>query len=257
MSLRLEVLPAEGWADAVAAALAEAIAARPDLRLCLPTGSTPAPAYERLPAALAARGIDAGDVVVVLLDEYLGVPVGHPARCDATLRRQLLDRLPRPPAFVAFAVADEPGGADQQGAEDAALAACRAMDGAIAEAGGLDVAVLGLGANGHVGMNEPGTPADALTRPVALAASTIEAARAYGIDPPPTRGLTLGIAELRRASEIWLLVRGEAKAAILARALEGPVSSDCPASLLRGHPGLRVLADEPAAAVIRSGVAPG
>jgi len=89
------------------------------------------------------------------------------------------------------------------------------MDAAIEAAGGLDLAILGLGANGHVGMNEPGTPAGAPTRPVDLAPSTIEAARGYGADPPPTRGVTLGLGPLLAAREVWLLARGESKAAIL------------------------------------------
>lgn len=89
--------------------------------------------------------------------------------------------------------------------------------------GGLDLVVLGLGMNGHVGMNEPGTPADAMTLVIDLAPSTIEAAR-----------------------EIWLLVSGERKAGILAATLDGPMTPDVPASLLRGHPGLRVIADDAA-----------
>lgn len=237
MTLTLEVLAPADWPDRVAADLAGAIAARPDLRVCLPAGSTPVPFYERLPAALVAHGADASRVTVVLLDEYLGLPPGHPARCDATLRRLLLDRLVPTPAFIPFAVDDAAG---------VPGAACRAMDAAIEAAGGLDLAILGLGANGHVGMNEPGTPAGAPTRPVDLAPSTIEAARGYGADPPPTRGVTLGLGPLLAAREVWLLARGGSKAAILARAVDGPATERCPASLLRIHPRLRVIADEPA-----------
>jgi glucosamine-6-phosphate deaminase len=124
------------------------------------------------------------------------------------------------------------------------------FDAAVAAAGGLDLAIVGLGINGHVGMNEPGTPPDARTRPVELAPTTIEAARRYGADPPPRRGVTIGLGSLLAAREIWLLARGARKASILAQALEGPETADCPASLLRAHPRLRVIADAPAASAL-------
>ena len=189
--------------------------------------------YERLPAALAMAGTSLAGVTVVLLDEYLGLPPGHPIRCDAQLERQL------PATAAAFLTFDVDG-------PDPATA-CAAYDAAIADVGGLDLVVLGLGANGHVGMNEPGTLPDAPTRVIDLAPSTMAAARAYGADPPPTRGVTLGLAGILAAREIWLLVSGDRKAAILRASLEGPVTTDVPASMLRGHPGLRVIADDAAA----------
>lgn len=231
-----EVVPAADWADAVAEALAARIAAQPDLVLCLPTGSTPRPVYERLPGALARTGTSLARVRLVLLDEYLGLPAGHPIRCDGQLRQQLPET---PAAFVTF---------DVDGPDPAA--ACAAYDAAIANLGGLDLVVLGLGANGHVGMNEPGTSPDAPTRVIELAPSTMVAAMAYGAAPPPTLGVTLGLAGILEAREIWLLVSGERKAGILEATLGGPVTTDVPASLLRGHPGLRIIADDAAAGLI-------
>lgn len=233
----LEIHPADTWADHVADAVAERLAANPDLVVALPTGSTPLPVYERLPAALAAAGASFGAATVVVLDEFIGLPVDHPVRCDAVLRRTLLDRLERPPArFVIFDV-DEP---DPD-------AACAAVDDAVAAAGGLDLVILGLGANGHVGMNEPGSAPDAPSRAVDLAPSTIEAARRYGADPAPSRGVTLGMAPILAAREIWLLISGTHKAGILQRTLSDPITSAVPAALLRGHPGLRLIADDRAA----------
>ena len=230
------VLPAAGWADGVTDALASRIAQQPDLVLCLPTGSTPLPVYERLPGALARRGASVEQAAIVLLDEYLGLPPGHPARCDSKLGEHLLDRLLDPPArFLPFGV----DRADP-------VVACAEFDAEIDALGGLDLVVLGLGLNGHIGMNEPGTTADAATRVVDLTPSTMEAARGYGADPPPTRGVTLGIEEILAAREIWLLATGDRKAGILAETLHGPVTSDVPASLLRDHPGLLVMADDAA-----------
>ncbi len=194
------------------------------------------PIYERLPGALQALGTTMARCTLVLLDEYLGLPAGDPIRCDSQLRRQLIDRLDRRPArFLAF---DVDGG-------DAA-AACRSFDAEIGALGGLDLVILGLGMNGHVGMNEPGTSADAPTRVIELAPSTMEAARSYGAEPPPTHGVTLGMAEILAAREVWLLARGPRKADILEAVLDGPVTPNVPASLLRGHPGLRVIADDDA-----------
>ena len=234
----MEILPAAGWADHVAGLLADRLVERPDLVVCLPTGSTPLPVYARLPAALTARGASAARTTVVVLDDYLGLPPGHPGRCEAVLRREVVDRLDPPPTAV---IAFEVDAADP-------TAACAAFDATIAEAGGLDLVILGLGRNGHVGMNEPGSSPDAPTRVVTLAPSTREAARGYGIARPPSHGLSLGIAGIRAAREVWLLATGTDKAAVLAATVHGPVTPDVPASLLRDHPGLRVLADDAAAA---------
>ena len=232
----LSVLPAADWAGVVADALAARIARQPGLVACLPTGSTPLPVYDRLPGALARHGTTLERARVVQLDEYLDLPPGHPARCETKLRTHLLDRLARPPARIVRFDVDDGDPAET----------CATFEAQLRALGGLDLVVLGLGANGHVGMNEPGTPATGRTRVVELSPSTIQAARRYGADPPPTRGLTLGLADILEAGEIWLLVTGAPKAAILAAAIDGAVSADIPASLLRGHPGLRVLADDAA-----------
>jgi glucosamine-6-phosphate deaminase len=234
----IEILPAAAWADHVAAALATRIGECPDLVVCLPTGDTPVPVYARLPAALAAAGVSAELATIVVLDDYLGLPPGHPARCALVLRRSVVERLVPPPASLIAVDVDAPD----------PVAACTAFDAAVAAAGGLDLVVLGLGRNGHVGMNEPGSAPQAPTRVVELAPSTREAARGYGADPPPTHGVTLGMAGILAAREVWLLATGGEKAEILARTLDGPSSSDVPASLLRGHPRLHVIADDAAAA---------
>ncbi len=240
MSLRLDVLPAAAWADRVAADLAARIRDEPGMRLCLPTGDTPAPLYARLAVMARAGAASFAATEIVALDEYLGLPPGHPARGDVRLRRELLDLLPEPPAAFHRIEADDP---------DPAAAAAR-VD-AIA-ARGLELAVLGLGMNGHVGLNEPGSFADAPTRVVRTSeASRRAAVERYGADPAPTAGITLGVARLLQAREIWLLVTGERKAPILARALEEPEGPDCPATWLRRHPALRVIVDEPAASALR------
>jgi glucosamine-6-phosphate deaminase len=235
--LRLEVLPAGRWAATVADALETRLAAEPRLRACLPTGDTPVPLYEEL----ARRdGDGAGrwaQATIVMLDEWAGLPPGDPARCDVRLRHGLLDRLAPPPRLVAI---------DVDSSDD--VAAARRHDEAALE---LDLAVLGLGMNGHVGFNEPGSMPDDTTRLVRLARSTRAAAtERYGASEPPTAGITIGLARLLAAGECWLLVPGARKAAVLRRTLREPEGPDCPASFLRRHPRLTVFADEAAASLL-------
>ncbi len=244
MTVRVEVHRPDAWADAVADELAGRIRAMPGIRLCLPTGDTPSPLYEALAARAAAGDVSFADATIVLLDEYLGLAPGDPARCDERLRRELVDRLDPPPRAYHAIDADGPDPDE----------AARRHDAVAAE--GLDLVLLGLGANGHIGLNEPGSRPEDPTRVVRIAASSRSVAvERYGADPPPTGGITLGIGRLLEAAEIWLLVTGEAKAGILARALERPEGPDCPASYLRRHPNVRVAADTAAASRLSSGVA--
>jgi glucosamine-6-phosphate deaminase len=236
----LEVLAPGAWAAAVASRLADRLRQRPDLRVCLPTGDTPTPVYAELVAGERRGDVSLARATVILLDEWAGLPPGDPARCDARLRTELIDRLAAPPAFVPI---------DVDGPDDEAAAL--AHD---AAAHGLDLAILGLGMNGHVGFNEPGSRPDDPTRLVRLAVSSREAATArYGAGSTPTAGITVGLARLLEAGECWLLVTGERKAGVLRRALELPEGPDCPASYLCRHARLTVFADEAAASLLRLG----
>ena len=237
----LQVSSAAAWAERVAGELAGRLAARPALRLCLPTGDTPSPVYATLLAAEARGEVTLGAAALVMLDEWVGLPPGDPARCDVRLRAELVDRLRTPPASFAAIEVDGP---------DPEAAAVRHDRAAM----GLDLAVLGLGMNGHVGFNEPGSRPDDVTGVVRLAVSSREAAVArYGATRVPTAGITVGLARLLEAGECWLLVTGERKARILRRALEEPEGPGCPASYLRRHPRLTVFADEAAAGLLRRG----
>ena len=228
----IEVLPDDEWGAAVGALLAERVAAQPGLRLCLPTGNTPVPAY-RVFAELGGR-LDQTEVF--LLDEF-GLPGGQPARCDQMLHWSLLDLATVAPAVLHSIDV----------AADDVSAACARYDDVVAD-GGLDLTLLGLGANGHLGLNEPGSTPDSPTRIVDLHTTTVRNAVVYGEGAAPLWGVTLGMGPLLASREIWLLVTGAAKAEILHRALTGPVGPDVPASYLQNHPDTTVLADQAAAA---------
>lgn len=233
----LRVLPTGSWARTVADAFVDRLRDNPRLRVCLPTGDTPSPLYAELAERDRAGDASWALATVVLLDEWADLPPGDRARCDVRLRRELLDRLAPPPRFVPI---------DVDGSDDEA-AASRHDE----AARGLDLALLGLGMNGHIGFNEPGSRPDDATRLVRLAASSRDAAMSrYGASRTPTGGITVGLARLLEAGEAWLLVTGERKARILRRALLEPEGPDCPASYLRRHPRLTVFADEGAASAL-------
>lgn len=232
MTASLTVHPVDGWADAVAAELVARLRATPAMRICLPTGETPAPLYAALVAA-SPPGLWS-QATVVMLDEYLGLAPDDPAAGGPRLRRELLDHV-SPGRFVEVDAA----GSDPD-------SAARNLDRAAAE--GLDLVLLGLGINGHIGLNEPGSRAASPTRVVDLASRSKEVATArYGAAVAPERGITLGLARLLAAGELWLLVTGRRKAEILRAALHGPETPDVPASYLRRHPRSRVIADTDAA----------
>jgi glucosamine-6-phosphate deaminase len=230
VKLSLEVVEDDRWAASVAHRWAGYIRQRPAARLCLPTGNTPRPLY-----AQSAALIDFTQTTVFLLDEF-GLPPGDPARCDTMFDRDFLTKLERPPGHIHRL---DPQATDLQ-------AECRQFEDLVDD-GGLNLTLLGLGGNGHIGLNEPGTTADSSTRVVRLAASTKEAAGRYGTGREPDWGMTLGMRSILNSREIWLLVTGSSKSQILDRALNGPIGPEVPASLLRTHPNIVVLADRSAA----------
>lgn len=231
---RVVTVPGAPWCAAVAGRWLELLDARPVARLCLATGSTPLPVYARIAEAHGALGAAS----VLLLDEFGDLPADEPESCDRVLRRSLID-----PAGVADYRSISVGTPDLDGE-------CRAVDGWIdtGPGGCLDLAVLGLGVNGHVGMNEPGSPVDGRTARVELAASTIASAQRYFEGRArPTWGVTVGLGDLLAAREVWVLATGRDKATIVARCFESPATAEVPASLLQDHPNCTWWLDKPSA----------
>lgn len=216
--MRLHVEPVASWAATVASSLDGWLGARARPRIGLATGMTVEPVYHRLAPVLVA------DATIFLLDEYGGLPVDDPGRCAAMLRRGLLDRVGVSDGHFRWPDVDAP---DIDGA-------CDNYEACIAD-GGLDLVVLGLGVNGHVGLNEPGSGPETVTRVVTLTEVSRRASLHYGVARPPTWGITVGMRTILAAREIWLLVTGRHKRPVLDRVLHGPVTLDLPASLLRAH----------------------
>lgn len=229
--MHIELFDDQEWASNVAEHWISHMSSHPDSRICLPTGKTPRPLY-----AASTPEIDLSEATVFLLDEF-GLPSGSAARCDSMLQRDLLSSLAAAPnAFHRLDV-------DAMDAD----AECERFDSLVSD-GGLDLTLLGLGGNGHLGLNEPGTTSDSRTRAVMLTPTTIKAVTRYEVNAQPIGGLTLGLSRILESDEIWLLVTGSHKAAILAEMLNGPITSDLPASYLRNHSNATIFADRSAAA---------
>lgn len=185
---------------------------------------------------LVADMVTLSGLTIFLLDEFGGLPPGDPGRCESMLNRHLLDRAKGSPAVHLPDVDVEDRDSEAR------------RYGSVVSGGGLDLSLVGLGANGHIGMNEPGTTSDSPTRVVELAASTTLHAAEYGATASPTWGITIGMGPLLQSRELWLMVTGSHKAAILEQMVNGPIDPAVPASYLRTHENCVVSADESAAA---------
>ena len=241
--MRLVVVPdAATLAGRAADAVEAAVRAQPTLALALPTGETPLGLYAEL-ARRRATGLSFERVAVFNLDEYVGLGPEHPLSCGAYMRAHVYEAL-----GLGLERCHLPDGCAPD-LEDA----CRRYERAIAAAGGLGLAVLGVGANGHLGMNEPGTPHESRTQLRALdPRSLADNARLYPAGARlPSRGLTMGLGTILDARALVLIAFGARKAAAIAAALDGPVDLACPASCLQRHPDLTVILDEAAAVGLR------
>ena len=218
--------------------MADLIGARPDASIILATGETPMGIYREL-ATRGQRGeFDASRLRIFQLDAYVGLGADDRRSLYGWMKRAFLDPLGVPDANVARLPGDTPD----------PLAACRAYDAAVQAAGGIDLAVLGLGPNGHLGFNEPPVDAGAPTRLVTLTPESIESNARYwgGRDQVPRQALTAGLSVLLAARRTLLAVSGPHKRAILRHAVEGPITPDVPASYLRQAADVTVLADKAA-----------
>lgn len=229
------------WNEYAARCVAEVVRTEASPVLGLATGETPIGAYARLVAMANEGELDFSAVRTFNLDEYLDLAPDHPATFLSYMRRHLFDRVNIRPERTHIPVAN-PDDASREAAQYSDL---------LRQHGPCHLQVLGIGRNGHIGFNEPGTPFDSTTHVVQLAESTRQAnAPAFGGDPDqvPQRAITMGIAEIMSAQRILLLVRGRSKAAILSESLEGPVSESVPASILQTHSDLIVVVDPEGAA---------
>ncbi|MFQ6172363.1 glucosamine-6-phosphate deaminase [Oryzobacter sp. R7] len=215
--------------------------------LGLATGSSPLGLYRELGRAVAEGRVDFSRTHGIALDEYVGLPPGHPEGYRQVLLREVCGVIGLAPERLAV-----PDGS----ATDlpSLVAAARAYEERIRQLGGVDVQILGIGANGHLGFNEPGSALTSRTRVKRLSERTRrDNARFFtGLDDVPTHCVTQGLGTILAARRLVLVATGDAKAEAVAAALEGPLSASVPASVLQWHPDTVVCLDEAAASALRN-----
>lgn len=207
---------------------------KPDSVLGLATGHTPSGLYRELVSSQQELGINAAGFQFFHLDEYLGMQPGQPESMAHYLCQHLLDPLGVPESQRHFVPADRPDTAQ----------ACQDYELEQARAGGIDLQILGIGSNGHIAFNEPGTPFDTQTHVIELSEATREAnARYFRSGQTPSHAMTMGPRSILAARQILILAAGKAKAQAVRQMLCEPVSEDCPASILRYHPQVTLIID--------------
>ncbi|GAA6122802.1 glucosamine-6-phosphate deaminase [Bifidobacterium psychraerophilum] len=221
------------------------IVRKPDCVLGLATGSSPLAAYEALARDVNERHIDVSQVRGFALDEYAGLDPRHPQSYRSTITRTVVEPLGLDPEKIHV----------PNGDLDSIQEAGAAYDEAIARAGGVDIQILGIGTDGHIGFNEPGSSLASGTRIKTLTEQTrIDNARFFDddISKVPSHCITQGIGTILKARHLVLLAFGAGKAEAVAETVEGGISSFCPASALQLHPHATVIVDEAAASRLRN-----
>lgn len=232
----------DAMSEAAAEVIADQLKTKPDSVLGLATGTTPIGLYAELVRACDAGEISFANAQSFNLDEYRGLPGTH----DQSYRYFMQDNL-----FDHVDIDVEKTHVPDGSMEDA-QAACDAYERAIAQAGGVDLQLLGLGHNGHIGFNEPFDSFPVTTHCVKLTESTIQAnSRLFdSADEVPREAYTMGIGTIMKARKILLVVSGAGKAEIVREVLHGPVIPQVPASILQLHPDVTVVLDKEAAAAL-------
>ena len=214
------------------------IITKPDCVLGLATGSTPIGAYKQLVEWYEKGDLDFSEVKTVNLDEYKGLPRTNDQSYYYFMHENLFDKVNINPENTHL----------PDGTKEDAKAECEAYEALVESLGGTDLQLLGLGHNGHIGFNEPATEFPKTTHCVDLQESTIEANKRFfaSADEVPRQAYTMGIGTIMQAKQILVVVSGEDKAEIVAKAFFGPVTPEVPASILQLHRNVTIVADEAA-----------
>jgi glucosamine-6-phosphate deaminase len=226
---------AEAGGEISADAVVALVARKPDAVLGLATGSSPLSSY----AAIARRRLDLSGVRGFALDEYVGLPAGHPESYRSVITREVVEPLGMTPALVRVPGDD---GGPLEGAGER-------YETDLVASGGVDIQFLGIGGTGHIGFNEPGSSFGSLTRIKTLTERTRADNARFFASPAdvPMHCLTQGLGTILRARHLILLAFGASKAAAIAAAIEGPLSASAPGSAVQLHPHVTVVIDEAAA----------
>lgn len=226
----------------LSARLQDIIRQDPQATLGLATGGTMEPVYARFVQDVRANGLDVSQINSFNLDEYVGLSAEHEQSYAYYMRQHLFGQLPFDAARLHL-----PNGLTKELEQH-----CQDYSAAIAANGGVALQLLGVGTNGHIGFNEPGTPFDSRTHVVALSERTrIDNSRFFdSMDEVPASAITMGIADILSAREIALVVTGEHKARTMLNYQEGGVTPELPFTALKQHANTHILLDEAAASLL-------
>lgn len=239
----IEVADFEELSSAAAAIVEQQVLGNSHSVLGLATGSTPIGLYEKMAEGCRQRGVSYKNVQTINLDEYRGLGAGHPNSYRSFMNEHLFNAIDIPPANTHI----PDGRAVEVEAE------CRRYEALIDRIGPPHLQILGLGTNGHIGFNEPGTPEDSVTHCVALTDSTRENNARFFASPEevPTHAITMGIASILKSRKILLLASGAKKAPAVKRFMEQRITGSFPASFLWKHPDVTLIVDEEAYQLVR------
>ncbi|MCH2025396.1 MAG: glucosamine-6-phosphate deaminase [Verrucomicrobiales bacterium] len=218
--------------------IANLINGKPNAVLGLATGSTPIPLYSELVRMHKEEGLSFSEVTSFNLDEYIGLSGEHPCSYQFFMNEELFGKID-----IKSNSAHIPNGEAQDIQSE-----CLQYEQAIRSSGGIDLQVLGIGSDGHIGFNEPGSSLGSRTRIKTLTGETIEDNARFFDNPDqvPRHCITMGVGTIMDSETVLLFAFGEGKADIISKAVEGPVSAMVPASILQLHPNVKVIVDEAA-----------
>jgi len=228
---------------AAAQTVARTLNSKPNAVLGLPTGSTPLGMYKELIRMHREEGLDFSQVTTFNLDEYVGLRADHPQSYHYFMKENLFNHINIPPQNVYI----------PSGTTDNYEAFCRWYEQRIVDCGGIDLQVLGIGADGHIAFNEPTSSLGSRTRIKTLTKQTIDDNSRFFDNPKdvPIYAITMGVGTILEAKRIMLLAHGQSKADAIAGAIEGPVTSMCSASALQLHRDTVFFLDGPAASKLK------
>ncbi len=228
--------------DYTAYEIATAIKQQPSLVLCMASGHTPALTAELLVKKLLQEKIDYSQITFLGLDEWVGLPPSNEGSCHYFFRTKLFEPLQLDPSqcFLFDSLADD------------LQEECNKMDSIIADKGGIDIMLVGIGMNGHIGFNEPGTAFNTLCHVIELDDTTKTVGQKYFKEKTALhQGITIGLGHLMNAKKVFLKADGKRKAEVVQKTVEGEITESFPASIMQQHANGFVIVDEEAASLLK------
>jgi galactosamine-6-phosphate isomerase len=221
--------------------IADSIKNKPNLVLCMASGSTPSLTCDLLVQKLREMKVDHSKFTFLGLDEWVGLPPTNTGSCHYFFHKKIFEplQLSSSQYFLFNALADD------------LKSECSKMDKVIAEKGGIDIMIVGIGMNGHIGFNEPGTSFTSLSHVAELDEITKSVGQKYFSGPVELgKGITIGFGHLMKTKKVFLMANGSKKTEVIKKTIEGPVTENFPASIMQQHPNGFILIDEEAASLL-------